>query len=199
MPIQIDNQGLRNVIVIDPQVLALGSGWIGLSGNDNEVRIGPGCSTNECFIRLGDRCSVIVGADVGMAKLEVFAIRDGSIEIGSRTSFTHYTRLYLHEPGRIAIGERCLIADGTFVTVSDMHSLIDADSGERFNHAKDVTIGDDVWLAAQATVLKGSDIGAGSTIGFRSTVTGGIPDRCLAVGSPARVVRERTVWKADLI
>ncbi len=199
MAIQIDDRGARNVVVIDPEVMSSGTGWIGLSGDDNEVRIGAGCSAHECFIRLGDRCKLIVGNRVSMAKLEVYAVERASVEIGSETSFTYHTRLYLHEPGRIKIGQQCLIADGTFFTVSDMHSLIDLDSGLRINHAQNVTIGNNVWLAAQVTLLKGVQIGDGSVIGFRSTVTHDIPAGCLAAGSPARVIRERTTWRADLI
>jgi acetyltransferase-like isoleucine patch superfamily enzyme len=52
-----------------------------------------------------------------------------------------------------------------------------------------VIIEDNVWLAARVVVLKGVRIGRGSVVGVGSVVTRDIPAGCLAVGSPARVIR----------
>lgn len=53
-----------------------------------------------------------------------------------------------------------------------------------------VTIGEDTWIGAQAIVL--ANIGHQVVIGAASTVTQPIPQRVIAVGLPARVVRERS-------
>lgn len=53
-----------------------------------------------------------------------------------------------------------------------------------------VTIGDDVWLGAGVIVLPGVTIGDRSTVAAGSVVTRDIPPDCLAVGTPARVVRD---------
>ena len=49
----------------------------------------------------------------------------------------------------------------------------------------------DVWIAANAVVLGGVTIGDGAVIGAGSVVTKDIPDDCVAVGNPARVIRCR--------
>jgi acetyltransferase-like isoleucine patch superfamily enzyme len=54
-----------------------------------------------------------------------------------------------------------------------------------------VTIGDDVWIGASATVLGGVAIGTGAIIGAGSVVTRDIPEFSIVVGNPARVVGER--------
>ena len=54
-----------------------------------------------------------------------------------------------------------------------------------------VTIGEDVWIAAGCKVLKGSIIHDGSIIGAASLVKGEIPKKVIAVGSPAKVIRDR--------
>ena len=51
-----------------------------------------------------------------------------------------------------------------------------------------VRIGRGSWIGDHATVLRGSTIGEFCMIGANSVVRGDIPDRSVAVGSPARVV-----------
>ena len=53
-----------------------------------------------------------------------------------------------------------------------------------------VIIGDNVWLGEFVTVLPGVTIGAGSIIGSHATVTHDIPPNSIAVGSPARVIKQ---------
>ena len=52
-----------------------------------------------------------------------------------------------------------------------------------------VTIGNNVWIGAKATITKGVTIGDNAVIGAGAVVTHDIPADCLAVGVPARVVR----------
>ncbi|MCB8875266.1 acetyltransferase [Acidisoma silvae] len=54
---------------------------------------------------------------------------------------------------------------------------------------------DGVWLGEEVAVMKGAVIGAGSAVGFRSVVTTTIPPNSLAVGIPARVIRDRITWR----
>ena len=53
-----------------------------------------------------------------------------------------------------------------------------------------VTIGDHVWICSRVLILPGISIGDHSVIGAGSVVTKNIPPRCVAMGNPARVVRE---------
>jgi acetyltransferase-like isoleucine patch superfamily enzyme len=52
-----------------------------------------------------------------------------------------------------------------------------------------VRIGDGSWLGHGTVVLPGVTIGRHVVIGANSVVTDDIPDRCVAAGSPARVIR----------
>lgn len=53
------------------------------------------------------------------------------------------------------------------------------------------TIGNDVWIGAQAIIMKGVTIGNGVIIGAGSVVTKDIPPYAIAVGNPAKVIKYR--------
>lgn len=63
---------------------------------------------------------------------------------------------------------------------------------------KEVIIGDNVWVGDNVTILPNVHIGNGCVIGSNSVVTKDIPDNCIAVGIPAKVIKkydfERKKW-----
>ena len=60
-----------------------------------------------------------------------------------------------------------------------------------FSNVKPVVIGDDVWLGRRAIILPGVCIGNGSIIGAGAVVTKDIPPFSVAVGVPAKVIKDR--------
>ena len=66
-----------------------------------------------------------------------------------------------------------------------------------------ITVGDDVWIGANVTVLPGVTIGSNTVIGAGSVVTKDIPSGVIVLGNPCRVIRNITekdiekypVWK----
>ncbi|HLR99419.1 MAG TPA: acetyltransferase, partial [Mycolicibacillus parakoreensis] len=54
------------------------------------------------------------------------------------------------------------------------------------------------WVAAKVTVQRGSTIGRGCVLGSHAVVRGDVPDFSIAVGAPARVVKNRQdLWEAS--
>ena len=92
---------------------------------------------------------------------------------------------------RIEIGEYCAISDNVRIHDSDSHIL----NGEKDRVSAPVVIRNHVWIGKNVTILKGVTIGDGAVIGAGSVVTKSIPPRCLAVGNPARVIKENVDWK----
>lgn len=64
----------------------------------------------------------------------------------------------------------------------------------KWEAAKPIVIGDNVWLGGGAIVLAGVTVGENTVVGAGAVVTRDLPANVVAVGSPARVVRE--VWSA---
>jgi acetyltransferase-like isoleucine patch superfamily enzyme len=55
-----------------------------------------------------------------------------------------------------------------------------------------VTVGNDVWIGANACVLRGVALGEGAIVGTGSVVTKDVPPYTIVAGNPARVIRELT-------
>ena len=53
----------------------------------------------------------------------------------------------------------------------------------------DVVIGDDVWIGANVTILKGVHIGRSAIIAAGAVVTHDIPEFAIAGGVPAKVIK----------
>ena len=90
--------------------------------------------------------------------------------------------------GRVAIGDGTLLASGVQV-LSGGRQHTRSDEGEAFSGGEfaQVKIGSDSWIGAAATVM--ADVGSRTTVGAGSVVNRPVPDDCVAVGNPARVIK----------
>jgi maltose O-acetyltransferase len=93
--------------------------------------------------------------------------------------------------GGITIGDHVLFGPRVGIYTSN-HAVDPAERAAGACYAKPVTIGDHVWIGGDVTINQGVTIGDNTIIGSGSVVTRPIPANVIAVGSPARVVREIT-------
>jgi acetyltransferase-like isoleucine patch superfamily enzyme len=118
------------------------------------------------------------------------------IRIGADVRLNDY--VHIGAIDSISIGNRVLIASKVFITDHDhgaygkggVHTDPRIPPNDRKLSSAPVVIEDDVWLGEFVSVLAGARIGKGSIIGTMSTVIGVIPPYSIAVGSPARVVKQ---------
>ncbi|NLT25593.1 MAG: HAD-IA family hydrolase [Microbacteriaceae bacterium] len=89
----------------------------------------------------------------------------------------------------ITIGDRVLLGPGVQLCTPG-HPLDAASRAGGLEFGRPIVIGDDVWLGAGAIVLGGVTIGAGTVVGAGAVVTRDLPAGAIAVGNPARVVRD---------
>ena len=70
--------------------------------------------------------------------------------------------------------------------------VADWEAGEGIckTYALPVRINDGAWIGGGAIILPGVTIGKNSVIGAGSIVTHSIPDNCVAVGNPCRVIKQ---------
>ncbi len=89
----------------------------------------------------------------------------------------------------ITIGRDCQIGPNVQL-LTPTHPLEARPRRDKLEAAKPITIGDNVWLGGGAIVLPGVSIGENSVIGAGAVVTRDIPANVVAVGNPARVVKD---------
>jgi len=61
---------------------------------------------------------------------------------------------------------------------------------DNIEYGRPVVIGDDCWVGGNVVILPGVTIGKGVTVGAMSVVTKDVPDFCVVMGQPARVVKK---------
>lgn len=91
---------------------------------------------------------------------------------------------------KIFIGEGCAIARDVIIRDYDAHSI----NLSGYQIAKEIQIGNHVWIGNRAMVLKGVKIGDGSIIAAGAIVTRDVPSGCIVAGVPAKIVKQNVSW-----
>ena len=110
-----------------------------------------------------------------------------NLHLGERT-FINYGLTAL-DVARISIGANCQIGPNVQL-LTPTHALEPIPRAAGVESAAPITIGRNVWLGGGVIVGPGVSIGDNSIIGAGAVVIRDIPSNCVAVGNPARVVRE---------
>jgi len=168
-------------------------------GEGNRLRVEEPVSAGHVIILMQGDARVTIDRGCALGNLFIYAGPGSRIEIGKAVGFNGFIRLLAHEPRRIRVGDRALIAGEVYIAVSDMHSIIDRASGERVNPARDIEIGAGAWIGEDAKVLKGVTIGRGGIVGASAVVTRDVPADAVVVGNPARIVRRGVKWIYELV
>ena len=104
-----------------------------------------------------------------------------------------YTRIGLHNTiiGPVTIGSHVNLAQGITVTALN-HNFEDTEKriDEQGVSTNQVTIGDDIWIGANAVILPGVSIGHHSVIAAGAVVTKDVPPHSLVAGVPAKIIRQ---------
>jgi acetyltransferase-like isoleucine patch superfamily enzyme len=138
-------------------------------------------------LHIGDHSWIMNGC-----RLHVFnyrGIERAGIRIGSRTFVGEET--VMRGQGGIVIGDHVLFGPRVQVLAVD-HVFTDSSRPimEQGITAVGIRIDDGCWIGAGAIILDGVTIGRGSCIGAGAVVTRSVPPHSLAVGMPARVIRD---------
>jgi len=192
---EISDSGTNNRISADAALMQRCR--INFRGDRNELVFLPGASVKDCQIEvIGDDHRLMIGENVVLTQSILwFEDHDCLISIGRGTTMQRNGHIAVTEPGRkIEIGENCMFSFDVDIRNGDSHSILDAATGKRVNWAKNIRIGDHVWLGAYSQILGGADIAKNAIIGIRSLVKGSIPSGVIAAGIPAKVVKEGFTW-----
>jgi len=131
-------------------------------------------------------CGAKIGKNVRICS-SVTILGIGHLEIGEDVWIGHQT--FLSTADLIKIGSAVDIAGSVYIgTGTHQIDTVGAHSAGIGYHAP-IVLEDGVWIGACTTILPGVVIGRKSVIGAGSVVSKSIPERSVAVGVPAKVMR----------
>lgn len=109
----------------------------------------------------------------------------GRLTIGDNTTINY--GVDIAATGSITIGANVMI--GTYVSIldNDFHGL---EARDTMPKPRPVILEDNVWIGNRAIIMPGVTIGEGAAVGAGSVVITDVPPRTLAMGNPARIVRQ---------
>lgn len=127
------------------------------------------------------RFRVYNGSDIRVVQNGILTLNGGFCNDG--------TQIYCGK--KITIGKDCAIARDVIIRDHDAHYLCDS----QHEIAKEIYIGNHVWIGTRAIILKGVNIGDGAIVAAGAVVTKDVPAKCLVASVPAKVIRENVEWK----
>jgi acetyltransferase-like isoleucine patch superfamily enzyme len=139
-------------------------------------------------VRLGNR--VTLGAYSIVRSTGVLSKIGLGVEIGDNSGMDAYC--FIGAAGGVKIGNNVIM--GQHVSFhAEEHNVDDPSSPikDQGTRRVGIVVEDDCWIGANVTLLDGAHVGRGCVIGAGSVVKGEIPNYSIAVGAPARPVRQR--------
>ena len=123
---------------------------------------------------------------------------DGNITIGRHSYINGYSEIIASKKYPITIGNFCCIARNCFIISYSHHNLKQLSISTNIHaniknteYGAPISIGNDVWIGANVTILPWVTLWDGVVIGAGSIVLKDIPAYAVAVGNPAKVVKYR--------
>ena len=185
---KIDNQGCVKIIK-------------NVRGKNNFIAVGTGSRIQKAQVVIhGDNNRLLIGKNCIVGPGCSFRLEGNNITItiGDGSTFTRDCNFSAQEDNMmIEVGNDCMFSNTIVVRTSDSHPIYSGNNGERINNPKSVFIGEHVWIAPNAKIMKGAFIERGAVVGSDTMVNKTIPANSLAVGVPAKIVKENIHWTRE--
>lgn len=140
-------------------------------------------------VQLAGAIDVRLGARVALRD-GVLLAGTGRITVGDNSTINNECIIAAME--KVEIGANVMLAPRVYIL--DVDHRFESRATPIISQGyviKPVVIEDDVWIGTGAVITKGVRIGKGAIIGSNSVVTRNIPPYSIAVGAPAKLIRER--------
>lgn len=150
-------------------------------------------------IKYGNNANIAIKQRYGR-KFEINLIRGGRITL-ERDIFTRNNDYILVDGGHLKMGKNIFLNNNVSITCLDCIELgegctiannvviVDHDHNEGGFETKPIKIGRNVWIGANAVILKGVNIGDNAIVAAGSIVTKDIESNTLVAGVPAKVLK----------
>lgn len=144
-------------------------------------------------VRITGRRNIVLGNNVSVMRHSSLYAHDGALRIGSNVSINSNCCIAPANGGSVLIGDNVLIAQNVVIRAADHgHESIDIPIIRQGHRGGKIVIEEDVWIAANAVILRDVTIGAHSIVGAGAVVTRDVEAYSVVGGVPARLIRKRT-------
>jgi acetyltransferase-like isoleucine patch superfamily enzyme len=133
---------------------------------------------------------LILGKWVHLGVNTALRCHEGTLSLGDKSNLARDISINCYLD--VEIGDSALIADNVYISDFDhrFDDLTTAIKDQGITKSR-VRIERDVWLGTKVTVCRGVLIGEGTVVGANAVVTKDLPAFSVAVGVPARVIKDR--------
>lgn len=137
-----------------------------------------------------DNTGIRIGHNAFLGRNSILSCKNGDIVIGDNVNIGFNSEVF--SGSRVVLGNDTLVAAYCYFIGGD-HVVTDIDTAvtHQGSESRGITVGEKCWFGAGVKVLDGVKVGANSIIGTGAVVTKDIPEYAIAVGLPAKVVRDR--------
>lgn len=155
-------------------------------------RLGPGANVDVFLWVLGPQ-NIDIGANFScLRNCTLAACEDGAVKIGSRVSFNANVYINACDKGTIVLGNDVAVGPNVVMRASDhVTSSLDKPIREQGHTGGSIIVEDDVWVAANVTILGGVRIGRGAVVAAGSVVNRDVSPYTIVGGIPARLAKRR--------
>ena len=172
---KIKIKGINNTIDIkDKNRLKIVNSTIDIKGSNNTLIIKEDVIIRDSTIELhGENCTIIISAHCMVGHNCYLSAKENAT--------------------KLELGEYCGLSRNIKIMTSDGHPIFQ--NNKQINLSKYISINNHVWLADNVTILKGVEIGTNSVVGINSTLTKSIASEMVAVGNPAKIIKNNIKWE----
>ena len=166
-----------NVVLRHPNKIAVGDNVI----IDDNVLLDAKGSSNE---------GIVLGDGVFIGRNSILSCKNGDIVFGENVNIGFNSEVF--SSSRVTLGANVMLAAYCYIIGGDHeYNQIDVPVTEQAGCSQGITVGEGAWFGAGAKVLDGTKIGPHAIVGAGAVVTRDIPEYAVAVGVPAKVVKDR--------
>lgn len=133
--------------------------------------------------------NVLVQSQTWLAAMPLTDCENPILKIGNGSVIGNFNHIYATK--KIIIEDKVLTADKVYIS-DNLHGYENIEIPileQAVKQINTVTIGEGSWLGENVCVI-GANIGKHCVIGANSVVTKSIPDFCVAVGAPAKIIKK---------
>lgn len=175
---------------------------IHFGGKNNYIEIHEGVVKKLLHIEtLGDNNICKIGKNPNINDLKIYLETNSEVTIGDNFSVVQAIITHTGDNGyKVIIGNDCMFSYNLVLRTTDRHTIYDIHTKELLNKSENIIIGNHVWIAARALILKGVIIPNDCIIGAGSIVTRKFSTpNCIIAGNPAKIVKQNINWNKSEI